>query len=301
MGQLEDMAMFVRIVDAGSMTKAADDLHMAKSAVSRRLNDLEKRLNCQLLRRTTRQSSLTDAGRRYYQRSLDILDEVTALNEQTLGADTRVAGTLKMTAPLSFGIRHLTDIIDEFACQYPDLTFELDFSDRHLDLVEEGYELAIRIGELTDSSLQAKRITPIRLILCASPNYLARHGTPSQMADLRHHRFLHYGLTSLEEVRYTDANNVSHKLVFDSKIKANNGDFLLSMAKKGHGIVCSPTFITYEAIASGELIPLLTHYPLPVLYAYAVYPKNRFLSRRSRLLIDFITARFGDKPYWDIS
>ena len=164
MGQLEDMAMFVRIVEAGSITKAAEQLNIAKSAVSRRLKDLETRLGSQLISRTTRQSNLTQAGEQYYQKVSNILSEVDALNEETSGAPTRIEGTLKMTAPLSFGLMHLNDVIDEYANQHPNLNFELNFSDRHTDLVEEGFELAIRIRELQDSSYQAKRLALIRYI-----------------------------------------------------------------------------------------------------------------------------------------
>lgn len=299
MGQLEDMGMFVRIVDAGSITKAAEQLNIAKSAVSRRLKDLEIRLGSQLLSRTTRQSHLTEAGVHYYQRANSILGEVDALNEQTSGIKAHIAGTLKMTAPLSFGLMHLNTVIDDYANQNPDLRFELDFSDRQVDLVEEGYELAIRIGELQDSSYQAKRLTPIRNVLCASPEYLSKMGTPKKPEDLKQHAFLQYSLSKYSNVVLTDTQGQKHTVLINSKIKANNGDFLLNMAVKGQGIALLPTFIAYQKLASGELLPLFEEYQLPILNAYAVYPKNRFLSQRCRLLIDFITEHFGDDPYWD--
>lgn len=299
MGQLEDMAMFVRIVEAGSITKAADQLNLAKSAVSRRLKDLETRLGSQLISRTTRQSNLTQAGEQYYQRVNNILNEVDALNEQTSGAPTRIEGTLKMTAPLSFGLMHLKDVIDKYANQHPSLKFELDFSDRHTDLVEEGYELAIRIRELQDSSYQAKRLALIRYALCASPDYLKRMGTPKTLEDLEGHEFLQYGLSKTSNLELTDAQGKKHNFEINSKIKASNGDFLRDMAIKGHGIAFLPTFITYKTLAQGELMPILEQYKLPTLNAYAVYPKNRFLSQRCRYLIDFIAERFGDNPYWD--
>ena len=299
MGQLEDMAMFVRIVEAGSITKAADQLNLAKSAVSRRLKDLETRLGSQLISRTTRQSNLTQAGEQYYQRVNNILNEVDALNEQTSGAPTRIEGTLKMTAPLSFGLMHLKDVIDKYANQHPSLKFELDFSDRHTDLVEEGYELAIRIRELQDSSYQAKRLALIRYALCASPDYLKRMGTPKTLEDLEGHEFLQYGLSKTSNLELTDAQGKKYNFEINSKIKASNGDFLRDMAIKGHGIAFLPTFITYKTLAQGELMPILEQYKLPTLNAYAVYPKNRFLSQRCRYLIDFIAERFGDNPYWD--
>jgi DNA-binding transcriptional LysR family regulator len=299
MGQLEDMAMFVRIVDAGSITKAAEQVDIAKSAVSRRLNDLETRLGSQLLSRTTRKSNLTEAGEQYYQRANNILSEVDALNEQTSGVKACIEGTLKMTAPLSFGLMHLSEVIHEYANEHANLTFQLDFSDRHIDLVEEGYELAIRIGELQDSSFQAKRLTLIRHVLCASPEYLSKMGTPQEPGELEGHAFLQYGLGKHSNLELTDAQGHKHKILINSKMKANNGDFLLDMAVKGHGITYLPTFIAYQTLNRGELVPLLQQYQLPTFNAYAVYPKNRFLSQRCRFLIDFIAERFGDDPYWD--
>lgn len=299
MGQLEDMAMFVRIVEAGSITKAAEQLNIAKSAVSRRLKELEMRLGSQLISRTTRQSNLTQAGEQYYQKVHHILSEVDALNEETSGTPTRIEGTLKMTAPLSFGLMHLNDVIDEYANQHPELKFELDFSDRHTDLIEEGFELAIRIRELQDSSYQAKRLALIRYALCASPEYLESMGTPKTFDDLSEHEFLQYGMSKSSTIELIDEQGKKHQVAVNGKIKANNGDFLREMAVKGHGIAFLPTFITYQALISGELVPILQQYQLPTLNAYAVYPKNRFLSQRCRYLIDFIAERFGDNPYWD--
>ena len=299
MGQLEDMTMFVRVVEAGSITKAATQLDIAKSAVSRRLKDLETRLGTQLLTRTTRQSSLTEAGASYYQQASNILGAVDALNEQTSGIKTNIEGTLRMTAPLSFGLMHLSTLIDDYANIHPELKMELDFSDRRVDLIEEGYELAIRIGELPDSSAQAKRLMPIRFVLCASPEYIRNKGVPSDLADLSAHSFLQYGLGKNPDLTVIDAHGERHHITVMSKMKANNGDFLLDMAIKGHGITILPTFIGYQALARGALVSILPQYTLPTLTAYAVYPKNRFLSQRCRLLIDFIAQRIGDNPYWD--
>lgn len=299
MGQLEDMALFVRIVEAGSITKAAEQLDIAKSAVSRRLKDLEDRLKTQLINRTTRNSTLTEAGEQYYQQARIILGDVAVLNEEISGVKAHIEGTLKITAPLSFGLMHLSDIIDSYAIQHPNLDFELDFSDRRVDLIEEGYELAIRIGELKNSSYQARRLTVIRYVLCASPDYIEQAGMPKSLADLQQHSFLQYGFNKQNSLVLTDSEGKSHKIDTTSKMKANNGDFLIKMAVKGQGIAFLPTFIAYETIASGELIPLMTQYQLPTLNAYAVYPKNRFLSQRCRCFIDFIVEQIGDEPYWD--
>ncbi len=299
MGQLEDMAMFVRIVEAGSITKAAEQLNIAKSAVSRRLKELEERLGSQLISRTTRQSKLTQAGEQYYQQVNNILRAVDAVNEHATDAPMRIEGTLKMTAPLSFGLMHLNDVIDKYANKHPNLRFDLDFSDRRIDLIEEGYELAIRIGELQDSSYQAKQLALIRCVICASPDYLARMGTPETLDDLDNHALLQYSLGQTNSIKLVDTEGRSHHRTIDAKIKATNGEFLVDLAVKGHGITFVPTFIAYKQLALGELVPVFQHYQLPTLTAYAVYPKNRFLSQRCRYLIDFIAEQFGDNPYWD--
>jgi len=299
MGQLEDMAMFVRIVEAGSITKAAEQLNIAKSAVSRRLKELEERLGSQLISRTTRQSKLTQAGEQYYQQVNNILRAVDAVNEHATDAPMRIEGTLKMTAPLSFGLMHLNDVIDKYANKHSNLRFDLDFSDRRIDLIEEGYELAIRIGELQDSSYQAKQLALIRCVICASPDYLARMGMPETLDDLDNHALLQYSLGQTNSINLVDTEGRSHHRTIDAKIKATNGEFLVDLAVKGHGITFVPTFIAYNELARGELVPVFQQYQLPVLKAYAVYPKNRFLSQRCRYLIDFIAERFGDHPYWD--
>ena len=299
MGQLENMGMFVRIVEAGGISKAADQLDIAKSAVSRRLNELESHVGAQLLNRTTRKSSLTDAGSQYYIRAKNILEEINKLDEQTRGEKTKLEGTLKLSVPLSFGLLHLSPLIDEFASLHPDLSIQLDFSDRHIDLIAEGYEMAIRIGTLPDSSLQAKRLTRIRQIIGASPDYLKRFGEPKTIADLSHHQILDYSLRNEASLQIPDKNGKKIKVDINAKIRANNGDFLKQMAISGHGITFGPTFLAHKELKSGQLVTILNDCALPDIYAYAVYPQNRFLSQRCRLLIDFIAERFGDNPYWD--
>lgn len=299
MGQLEDMAMFMRIIDAGGISKAAAQLNIAKSAVSRRLRDLEQRIGTQLLLRSTRTSKLTEAGVLYYRRAQNILDEVAELNQQAAGNKATIAGTLRMSAPLSFGLMHLSPLIDAYISQYDDLRLQVDFSDRPVDLIAEGLELAIRIGNLADSSYQARRITRIRRVVCASPAYLATHGVPETPADLRQHKLLYYGLDSDTSVQLTDSQGKQHRVSMTSKIAANNGDFLQQMALQNHGITCLPTFMAYRDLADGRLLPILKDYSLATLNAYAVYPRNRFLPERCRRFIDFLTAQFGDNPYWD--
>ena len=223
------------------------------------------------------------------------------MNEQTSGTPTRIEGILKMTAPLFFGQMHLSDAINDYATLHTALNFELDFSDRCVDLIEEGYELAICIGELSGSSYQAKRLTPLRFVLCASPDYLEKMGTPKSLKGLSAHKFLLYGLQKENTITLVDAQGKTHEVITNAKIKATKGEFLVDMAVKGHGITFIPTFIptfiTYETLVRGELVPVLDHVQTPTLNTYAVYPKNRFLSQRCRYLIDFIIERFGEDLY----
>ena len=297
MGQLEDMAMFVRIVEAGSFTKAAEQLHMAKSALSRRLTNLENNLNVQLLNRTTRKFHLTYEGEHYYQKSLGILDDVNTLNETARDGESNITGRLTLNVPLSFGLMHMSDLLNKFVKTYPDISLHVDFTDRHVDLVEEGYELAIRIGVLQDSSMQAKAIAPIRFILCAGPDYFANHPMPNKPDDLTKHTFIQYGTHN--HIRFTGPDGAKVAVTTQSNLVTNSGDFMRDMAINGAGMIVVPTFLVYKAVAKGELIPLLPNYQLGSMRAYAVYPQNRFLSRRCRQLIEFMQEEFGDNPYWD--
>ena len=299
MGQLEDMNVFIHVVDAGGISRAADQMNLAKSAVSRRLVELETRLGVRLLNRTTRTSSLTEAGRSYYERAIKIVNDVAELNALTEDANIALEGTINLAAPLSFGLCHLSSAINAFIKQHPKLTININFSDRQVDLVEEGLDLAFRIAALKDSNLIARKLSPIKLVLCASPDYLEKRGTPKTPHDLKLHQLLHYNLSSSSTWKLTDKQGKQHSINVSAHIIANNGDFLKDMAIAGHGIVMAPTFIAWKAIASGELVPILSDYEPPRLNAYAVYPQTRYLSQRTRVLIDFLAERFGDNPYWD--
>ncbi len=298
MGQLEDMTIFVRIVDAGGIGKAAEQLNMAKSAVSRRLVALETRLNSKLLIRTTRKSNLTEAGANYYHKAIKIIDDVSELNTQINGTNTALEGTLRMALPLSFGIMHLTPLIDEFKQQHPNLSLKIDFSDRQVDLIEESYELAIRIATLKDSSLQAKRISVVEHVICASPSYLKKHGTPTNTQQLADHQILQYGINNRQTLQLITPQQQLEEVEVNPQIAANNGVFLENMAIAGHGIIYLPRFIVYQSLKQQTLLPILEDHQLPVNHIYAVYPQNRFLSQRARLFIDFIAQKFTDQSNW---
>jgi len=302
MNQFEDMQTFVRIVEAGSITKAAEQLNTVKSAVSRRLAELEKRLKVTLLTRTTRTQTLTDNGLSYYQQCLRLIDDVAEVESSIRDDNCALAGKIKLAAPLSFGIEHLGSALRQFNEIHPDIRFDVDFNDRKIDLIEDGFDLAIRISKLADSSLMARKLTTVRLVLCASPEYLQQYGTPLEPKDLLtgHHR-----LKYSDEPEFWSINSATGEKI---KIKvpvvmtANNGNFLCSAAINGAGLLFTPDFICYKAIKLGQLIPLLseslTDYTVP---AYAIYPQNRHLSQRVRSLIDFLSQYFGEKPYWSIA
>lgn len=299
MGQLEDLQVFVRVVEAGGIGRAATQLGMAKSAVSRRLSELEARLGLRLINRTTRKSNLTEAGRAYYQRAGQVLDDVAEMNAMTSDADASLQGTMHLAVPLSFGLSHLAPALDDFIQLYPKLVLNFDFSDRHVDLVEEGFDVGFRIADMKDSSLKARVICPIRHCLCASPEYLSRFGKPTVLEDLKDHRWLRYQTASSALIKLIDEEQNEHRVRMSSTLIANNGDFLNQMAIAGHGIVISPTFISWQALKDGKLVRVLKDYSPPQMKAYAVYPQTRYLSQRVRLLIDFLVERFGDNPYWD--
>jgi len=299
MGQLENMRIFVRIVEAGGVSKAADQLGMAKSGVSRCLVALENQLGVQLVNRTTRRISLTGVGREYYQAALKLIGDVSELDALTANAETSLQGHLRLAVPLSFGLCHLSAAIDVFIREHPGLTLHIDFSDRFVDLVELGVDLAIRISDLKDSSLRARRICPIRLKLCASPAYLKEYGTPQRPEDLRNHNILSYDTGSEATLKLRDGQGNERLVQTSAHMVANNGDFLRDMALAGHGIVMLPTFIAWQSLANGELVSVLESYVQDPLNAWAVYPQTRYLSHRARLFIDFLIDRFGDSPYWD--
>jgi len=299
MDRFEDLQAFVAVVEAGSFTAAAERLDSAKSAVSRRISKLEERLGVQLLHRTTRSLSLTESGRSFYEHSARILADLDEAEAAVQQAHGELRGTLKVALPLSFGVRHMGKPIAAFAKLHPKIQFELDLNDRRIDLIEEGVDLALRIGRLSDSSLIARRLFDARTVACASPHYLHEHGAPETPEDLRHHACLVYGnLADPDRWRCTDAKGHRHDVRVNVAMRASSGDFLVNAASHGLGIALSPTFIASEAIRRGNLVPVLADYEWPVSPAWAVYPPTRHLNYRVRAFIDFLAERFSGTPQW---
>lgn len=291
---------FVRVVDAGSISAAADRWETAKSAVSRRLSELEQSLGVQLLHRTTRRLALTDSGRSFYERAQQILADLDEAEAAVAAAQCELRGRVRVAAPMTFGLLHLAPAIHEFAARHPEVSFDLDFNDRQIDLLQEGVDVAIRIARLEDSSLIARRLAPVNVLLCASPGYLRQHGTPRAPEDLARHRCLLY--SNLPDpgrwwYRADDGSEVAVSV--PEAMRSNNGEQLCGAAAAGLGIVNTPTFITHRALAQGNLVPVLSDYRWRGNDAYVIYPPTRHLSRRVRALVDFLVQRFAGRPYWE--
>ena len=300
MDRFEDLQTFVAVVETGSFTAAADRLNTAKSAVSRRIAALEGRLGVQLMRRTTRRISLTDTGESFYRHSARILADLEEAESAVAQEHGELRGTLKVALPMSFGLRHMSGPIAEFCRRHPRVHFDLDLNDRRIDLIEEGIDVAIRIGHLADSSLMARKLFDVRSVVCGSPKYFAEHGTPKTPQELTEHPCLVYGnLADPAKWVCRDGEGQQHEISVNVAMTATSGDLLCAAAAEGLGITRQPAFIAGDAISHGQLVPILTDYDWPVTPAYALYPPTRHLSYRVREFIDFITDRFSGTPYWD--
>ena len=300
MDKFEDLQAFVAVVEAGSFTAAADRLDTAKSAVSRRVSALEERLGVQLMRRTTRTLNLTDTGRSFYEHAARILADLEEAESAAQQEHGELRGTLRIALPLSFGVRHMCKPIAAFSKRHPKIHFDLDLNDRRIDLIEEGVDLAVRIGHLEDSSLIARKLFDVRTVVCASRQYLAKHGEPATPDELREHDCLVYSnLADPDTWRWEDRDGGRDAAELSPVMRASSGDFLTNAAAHGLGVVIQPTFIASEAIRLGNLVPILTAYEWPVSPAYAVYPPTRHLSYRVRAFIDFLVERFAGVPSWD--
>ncbi|WP_448205482.1 LysR family transcriptional regulator [Azospirillum sp. sgz302134] len=299
MDRLDDMLAFIKVVDTKSFTAAAERLNLSKSVVSRRIAELENRLGARLLNRTTRKLSLTEVGQAYYERCTRIIADLEEAEQAVADLHSAPRGRLRVNAPVSFGYKHLAPAVAEFLERHPSIEIEMDLNDRYVDLIDEGYDLAVRIGRLRDSSLIAKRLAPARAVVCASPSYLETHGTPSVPEDLASHNCLIYtNVPTAEQWQFRVDGEVRSVRVSGS-LRANNGDLLCAAAVAGVGIAALPTFLCGDALASGALKCLLLDCYSLESNVYAVYPQNRHLSPKVRVFVDFLAERFGPRPYWD--
>ena len=286
----ESIEAFERVVRLGSFTRAAEDLGVSRSHVSRQINALENRLDAQLLLRTTRKVSTTDVGRAFYMQCRQILDNIDEAERAVLDLQANPRGILRVTVAGAFGEDFIAPAALDFMAEHRDLTVELNFSNRLIDLISEGYDVAIRAGTLKDSSLIARRISTRKLLTCASPEYLQRNGTPSSIHSLTNHNCL---LGTLDSWRFRE-NGRNQDLRVSGNWRSNNGRSLLRAARAGLGLVQLPSFYLDQDISDGALLPVLEDYNPTDTGIWAVYPHNRHLSAKVRLFVNFLADRFNE-------
>jgi len=292
---LLDVLAFVRVVETGSFARAADRMALSKPVLSRRVARLEEQLGARLLTRTARGAHPTDIGEAYYARATNILADLEAAREVVAESVTQVAGPIRLSAPLSFGIMYLAAALADFARLHPRIELDVEYEDRTVDLAGGGYDLAVRIGNLPDSSLVARRIAPVRKVVVASPDYLDARGRPQRPADLAGHDVLYY---QHEQWRFRVGNRWE-SVRGNARMRANNGEVLRTLAASGLGVCMLPSFIASPALQSGELEVILRDYPLEEGALHAVMPPGRATTARVRALVDFLVKRFGPEPGWD--
>lgn len=290
-----DVLSFVRVAETGSFARAAERMGLSKPVLSRRVARLEEQLGARLLTRTARGAQPTDIGQAYYARAANILAELDAAEEVVAEAMTQIAGPIRLTAPLSFGVAHLAPALADFALAYPRVELDVEFEDRTVDLAGGGYDLAVRIGRLQDSALIARRIAPVRKHVVGSPAYFAGHGRPERPADLNRHRILFY---ANEQWRF-EVNGRWETIRAAPVLRSNNGDMLLTAAEAGLGLALLPSFIAAPAFERGTIEAVLLDFPAEEGALHAVMPPGRAVTARVRALVDFLVARFGPEPSWD--
>jgi DNA-binding transcriptional LysR family regulator len=302
MSVFDDMTVFVRAVEVGSFSGAAQQLGIAKSIVSRRILSLESRLGTSMFHRSTRRLSLTETGLAYYERARRILADLAEAEDLASQLQGELKGRLKVAAPMSFGYRHLSPVVTDFLRAHPQVDIELDLNDRRVDLISDGFDIAVRIGSLPDSSIISRTLAPCRHVVCASPAYIASHGRPQIPAELvsESHICLAYNnRPRAEQWRFLIDDVWTDVPVKARHIHSNNGDILCEAAVAGLGIIVLPTFIVSDAVARGALEVLLAGYEVASPSILAVWPPSRHVSGKVRAFVDLLAKRFGKTPYWD--
>ena len=301
MDRIDAMRAFVAVVTEGSFSNAANTLQLSPQLVSKYVSKLEEQLNTRLLNRTTRKVSLTEAGSHYFGHAQQILLSIDDMESKLGGLQQNPKGVLRISAPVSFALKHMAKLITDFQIHYPLVKVDLQLTDRKVDIVEEGFDVALRIGQLKSSSLIAKKVAPIRVMLCAAPDYLNKHGTPTQPEDIAEHRYLHYSYMNMDGKDDIYQLLKAKYLKQGSELRSNNGDVLVDAAIAGAGIVLQPTFIISEALSSGKLVVVLPELEPEALGLYAVYAHRKLLPHKVRCFIDFMEGYYGTPPYWDES
>lgn len=294
MNKFEELEAFVAVVDRHSFSNAADKLGVAKSILSRRISELEKRLGVQLMQRTTRKQSLTDAGRHFYQRAVNLLSDLNEAEQIVSEAQISLSGRIKLAAPLGIGIGQLSKPIAEFMELHSEVEIVVELNDRHVDLVAEGFDLAVRIGHLQDSNLIVRKLANIGLAVCASPDYLKKHGEPQHPSELSNHQVMLYNNIQVGQQWFFYENNKRISPRVKYRLSANNGELLAKAASHGLAITAGPLFYLQEYIDRQELVPILKRFSVPEAGMYAVYPPGRLVSRRVKMLSDYLFEYFRE-------
>lgn len=300
----DDVLTFMQVVEAGGITAAAARLNVSKSVVSKRISDLESALGAELFRRSTRRVIATDRGAAFYERMRGLVAEFDNAVEQVSTQAGELRGRLRIAAPMSFGIMHLGPVLAAFAGSHPELELALDLDDKIVDLVCNGYDIAIRIGRLQDSSLVARKLCLSRRIVCCSPGYARERGLAAGIEDLSAHQCIDYAnvhASRLWQFEPPKPGGKPHSVMAHSRIVANNGEIMRDMALAGLGLAILPLFIVHEQLREGTLVnALAAAVPLPDTI-YALYPPTRHVSRRVRALVDHLVTALGDTPPWELT
>ena len=300
MDRLRAFEVFMTVVSRGGFARAADALDTSPANVTRYVNELEAHLGTGLLNRTSRKLSLTEGGEMLYARCKSILDDVAETEGLVSLASVEPRGRLRINAPVSFGIRHLAPLWPEFMRKYPGVELDVALIDRVVDIVDEGYDLAIRISRAGSTDHAARKLATSRNILCASPAYLARSGHPATPAGLIDHRCIGYTYAATgDEWQLIDSDNNPHPVRVNCHMHTNNGDTARAAALAGQGVIWQPTFLVGNDLRAGTLVRVLPEYHLPEIDVLALYPSRRHLSAKTRAVIDFLVDAFGGVPPWD--
>jgi len=296
---LGEMSIFSKVVGAGSLSAAAKELGMSTAVVSRRLAALESRLGVRLINRTTRSLHLTDEGARYYDACSRLLAEIEEADAAVSAGRAEPRGALRVALPSAFGHLHVAPLVPRFAARYPNVQVALSLSDRNVNVIEEGFDLAVRIADLADSSLAARKLAPNRRVVCASPDYLKRNGTPRTPQDLTGHNCLTTNDFAMTW-DYKDPDGEPGAVRVAGRYACDNWEVLREWAMAGLGIALKSTWDVRQQLEDGSLVPLFPGYTFASDVAiYAVYPHRRFLPAKTRAFIEFLADSFGPEPYWD--
>ncbi len=297
MDKFQEMRVFAGVVDAGSFVGAADMLGMSKAAVSRHVSDLEQRLGVRLMQRTTRKLSLTQEGEVFLSRCRDILASIEESEAELSTRAASASGLLKVSVPVSFATKHLAPLWSDFLAMHPRLTLDVHLADRVVDLVDEGFDLAVRIARLPDSSLVSRKLAATRLVLCAAPSYLRRRGTPRHPDDLAAHDVIGYSLLSTPGQWLLQGPDGPVTVKIKPRLWTNNGDTSVAAAVRGAGIDLQPTFLIADELADGRLVQVLPAWQAVELGIYAVYPSRKFVLPKVRALVNFLAGAFADAAW----